>query len=1306
MAKTTDALLRIRAKNLASKPLKDVTSELDNLSKGQERNAKASTLAERSLADLRDEYAALQTIARDLERRGAIASALRKDKDEIGKTQQRIRALNAELQRLTESKASGERVKGLGNQILQVNRKIAAANKDLDRQVTKFNEASASASKLGISSNRTATAIKQINDQAARTAALIENADKAMNEYSQAVRLSRAALREQQETQRAINAEAERRNRIEAEGHRAFIEQARARKAALDKARADSEQRRRDLEFAFNGPAILKPGQTFGPAGDAAAVRRAQQEAEANALRLLRLAEQRRAVELGPGGDPAAIAAAKAAAREAGVRERLITVLNRQKDAGERLLRQDGALAAATQRVTNALRVNTASLDRNNNATGLLADTGRKSLSVYQRIRGQLLATAAAYVGLYQAVNLVKSAVTVEQERRRIDIQLQTANKGSAEAAARDVAFLRKTADDLGLVYESIARNYANFKIAAEAVGASNTTIRKSFIDATKIVTGLGLSAEDADGVFRAFVQIMGKARVQAEELRGQLGDRLPGAVAKFAEANKIALSDLDKYLKDGKGSVQNFLTFLTAYAKSVDGAVKQNSNTLFAQFNRLTNAYRDFLANFAKAGASKDLLKVVDQLIAKLKGEDGGKFAKDLAAAFGAVAKVMLFVIDNFDKLVVVLKLFIALQAAKAAYGLATGFIRTGVEVLGAAKSIRTFYTAAVAARAAGVGLTVGMRAMLALAGPLGIAIAAVAGTIYLLGKNSREADAELDRLIEKTKRLRTLQGEAGVQGIRDMASEIRNLGKEEKDLLAKRKNLLEAQARGESDPLAKLIDAAADTTLSLGGVEQRLKQVRAEIDLLKNSALAASKRLIADANKARAAREAEAQDKFDPPKPEDTSAADAKAEQEKARLEKLAEARRDIADRAAREVLEIEEALAEARKSVEIGTQEQIDANLKASLDKIKADIAQRRIALEGLRRDAIALNSPGAVSSAQTALNNLPNLQAELEAQARREAITASIELKERNINTLIGERDAQIEAINALVEAGLKSEVEARGEINDLILGYKDRIVTAVVALQNQLVALKASDPDLAKALHVDELIAKLDTVKVKAGQTSTNIQLIGKNLGTQFAGGVADAFGNLAKAIAGVGGSISDARDQFLNFIADFIIGIGKAIIQAIVLQAIMNAINGTKGGFGKAIIGALGGGGSASGHTGGVVKNNSIGNGRNRLMKVSSAVFAGAKRFHGGGLPGLKANEVPAILKRKEEVLTENDPRNVLNGGLSPQAAQPMDVTIVNQLDSEKMVVSGLRKRGARKEIANIIAADAPTFRKILGVTK
>ncbi len=62
-------------------------------------------------------------------------------------------------------------------------------------------------------------------------------------------------------------------------------------------------------------------------------------------------------------------------------------------------------------------------------------------------------------------------------------------------------------------------------------------------------------------------------------------------------------------------------------------------------------------------------------------------------------------------------------------------------------------------------------------------------------------------------------------------------------------------------------------------------------------------------------------------------------------------------------------------------------------------------------------------------------------------------------------------------------------------------------------------------------------------------------------------------------------------------------------------------------------------------HTGGIVGGPAV------AHAVPALAFAGAPRYHSGGLAGLKPNEVPAILQRGEEVLTTQDPRHRDNLG-------------------------------------------------------
>ncbi len=89
-----------------------------------------------------------------------------------------------------------------------------------------------------------------------------------------------------------------------------------------------------------------------------------------------------------------------------------------------------------------------------------------------------------------------------------------------------------------------------------------------------------------------------------------------------------------------------------------------------------------------------------------------------------------------------------------------------------------------------------------------------------------------------------------------------------------------------------------------------------------------------------------------------------------------------------------------------------------------------------------------------------------------------------------------------------------------------------------------------------------------------------------------------------------------------------------------IFDAVFGAILGVPGGS----VGGVTQGGSTSLHTGGLVAH-----GAPLTRTIAPSVWLGASRYHFGGLAG---DEVPAILRRGEEVLTRDDPRHRANGGL------------------------------------------------------
>ena len=122
------------------------------------------------------------------------------------------------------------------------------------------------------------------------------------------------------------------------------------------------------------------------------------------------------------------------------------------------------------------------------------------------------------------------------------------------------------------------------------------------------------------------------------------------------------------------------------------------------------------------------------------------------------------------------------------------------------------------------------------------------------------------------------------------------------------------------------------------------------------------------------------------------------------------------------------------------------------------------------------------------------------------------------------------------------------------------------------------------------------------------------------------------------------------------------------------------------------------------GHTGGVVTETGIGSNNSMFPPVYAPIdTSSVPRYHSGGLPGLKPGEVPAILKKGEEVLTQSDPRHIGNMGMAAvQGGSGVSLKIVNTVDAQDFVSSALGEQTGEDTILNTIKANRAAVKEIL----
>ena len=155
----------------------------------------------------------------------------------------------------------------------------------------------------------------------------------------------------------------------------------------------------------------------------------------------------------------------------------------------------------------------------------------------FQAMQAQILTFAAALgVGGIGLSNLVTRFIEVAKETNRVTTALKNVS-GSMSKFADNQRYLLDLAKKYGLEINALTGNYAKFTAAASISGMSMQEQRKIFESLSRATAAFGMSAEDSNGVFLALSQMMSKGKISSEELRLQMGERLPIALQAMAKA-------------------------------------------------------------------------------------------------------------------------------------------------------------------------------------------------------------------------------------------------------------------------------------------------------------------------------------------------------------------------------------------------------------------------------------------------------------------------------------------------------------------------------------------------------------------------------------------------------------------------------------------------------------------------------------------------------------------------------------------------------------------------------------------------
>lgn len=429
-----------------------------------------------------------------------------------------------------------------------------------------------------------------------------------------------------------------------------------------------------------------------------------------------------------------------------------------------------GKIEAEAQRAALALRSANAAAGSGGPAFRKLAqdvDTTTASVSSAARqllFFRRIFLAAVATSGIHQLLDLVKA---FDQVRQAI------ATVFGESRAAEEFAFIKEQADRLGVSITGLGTEYAKFSIASRSLGLTEKEIRDVFLATAEAGAKLALSSEQVSGALTALQQIASKGRLSMEELRQQLGDRLPGAISIAAKALGVTEARLFELVSTGQVASDVFLRqFPAALRASFGTDATTRIETTAASIQRFKNALSETLDAAVRAGALEAFTTILSDLAKILRDP---KVIDGLKSFSKGILDITTFARENINVIGTLIGAYAGFKLfgilATTLTGIAGAFSRISAVASPAAGGLAA---AAVGAKDLATGASDAAPKVTGLAGAIASLALATKNPLVLVIAGLAAVDLalfemyinKLDKAREKSLELKDAQNDIGLQG------------------------------------------------------------------------------------------------------------------------------------------------------------------------------------------------------------------------------------------------------------------------------------------------------------------------------------------------------------------------------------------------------------------------------------------------------------------------------------------------------------------------------------------------------------
>lgn len=287
---------------------------------------------------------------------------------------------------------------------------------------------------------------------------------------------------------------------------------------------------------------------------------------------------------------------------------------------------------AATQEATREAEKLTQAVSKTGDAAEASA---KKTDGTFSGMAAKLRGMAGPILAAFGAQEFFQANAGLESLRRSLEVLT-----GSSKSAAAEIEYLKATSNRLGINVQDASRGYINLTAAAKGTALEGAQTRTIFESVAGAMAKLGRSSADTESALQAISQMMSKGVVSQEEMRQQLGERLPGALQATAAELGVTTGELNAMIETGNVLSVDLLPALAAGLNKVYKTGEQVDG-LTSSWARLKNSMTETLQFVGDSGVASAVTTVLGQIAVGVRGLTAGfsLLGQSIGITLGAVA-------------------------------------------------------------------------------------------------------------------------------------------------------------------------------------------------------------------------------------------------------------------------------------------------------------------------------------------------------------------------------------------------------------------------------------------------------------------------------------------------------------------------------------------------------------------------------------------------------------------------------------------------------------------------------------------